>query len=525
MREWSDTLKAGVEAILDCYHQCPSIDVLVPVLLELPGDRNQIVSFLRATSSKMIVSGVPVKPMLGKIGTSIDDLFKQFAGLPFTCEIKYDGVRSQIHLLADGAIRIFSRHLEDNTKMWPDVVAMLTEQGDKAVFVHDATSDITVNMSAEPGSTGSQLSPACRQGVSDENVSYIIDAEIVAVKRKETEGDKEGEATFQILPFQTLSTRPRGGKGEDVSVGKQTETGAKQNAVQVMVFAFDVLFLGGKSLLKVSFGQRRQLLKSVFRPRPGYFQFADAMDVVAQAPIAPPPAVSKKDISDRSITALQQQPEDEELEATRVRIMDYLRASLQCGEGLMAKCLGPESFYEPNRRSEKWIKVKKDYIGGLALHDTLDLVPLGGWYGSGRKSQWLSPILLGVYDEETECYQSLCKCMSGFSDAFYKEMTARFQATQLDSIPAYYTIAPSMRPPFIFPLGEVWEMRGADLTISPVHQAALGIIHPENGLSLRFPRFVRIRPDKKPTEATSAAQLAAMYRMQSDAAKVSEAAS
>ncbi len=33
---------------------------------------------------------------------------------------------------------------------------------------------------------------------------------------------------------------------------------------------------------------------------------------------------------------------------------------------------------------------------------------------------------------------------------------------------------------------EVWELRGADLTISPVHKAAEGLVHPERGLGLRW---------------------------------------
>lgn len=43
----------------------------------------------------------------------------------------------------------------------------------------------------------------------------------------------------------------------------------------------------------------------------------------------------------------------------------------------------PGSFYQPSKRSQSWIKLKRDYVEGLA--DSLDLVPIGAWHGQGRK--------------------------------------------------------------------------------------------------------------------------------------------
>lgn len=42
-----------------------------------------------------------------------------------------------------------------------------------------------------------------------------------------------------------------------------------------------------------------------------------------------------------------------------------------------------DGAYEPSKRSDLWVKLKKDYIKGL--QDTLDLVPIGAWFGNGRK--------------------------------------------------------------------------------------------------------------------------------------------
>ncbi len=75
------------------------------------------------------------------------------------------------------------------------------------------------------------------------------------------------------------------------------------------------------------------------------------------------------------------------------------------------------STYEPDKRLDSWLKVKKDYNSSF---DTLDLIPVAGWHGQGRKSKWWSPILLAVRNEETGSLEVVCKCISGFTDTFYK---------------------------------------------------------------------------------------------------------
>lgn len=59
----------------------------------------------------------------------------------------------------------------------------------------------------------------------------------------------------------------------------------------------------------------------------------------------------------------------------------------------------------------------------------------------------------------------------------------------------------------------------ASVTVSPVSVAALGFVAAIRGLSLRFPRFIKIREDKSIEHASTPEFLAGMYRSQQEQGK------
>ena len=52
------------------------------------------------------------------------------------------------------------------------------------------------------------------------------------------------------------------------------------------------------------------------------------------------------------------------------------------------------------------------------------------------------------------------------------------------------------------------------ITESPVSTAALGLVSDKRGLSVRFPRFIKVRLDKGIEQASTPAFLASMWRKQ-----------
>lgn len=207
-------------------------------------------------------------------------------------------------------------------------------------------------------------------------------------------------------------------------------------------------------------------------------------------------------------------------EMTSIEEVDaFLQEAVEgCCEGLMVKTLEESASYEPMKRSLNWLKIKKDYVDGLT--DSVDLVPVGAFHGKGKRSGVYGAFLLAVWNPATESFQTACKAGTGFSDEILATHHASLKNKVISTKKSYYDVTEKMQPDVWLEACQVWECRAADLSISPVHTAAYGDRAPNKGIGLRFPRFIRMREDKDPEQATTSDQIASMYDNQASGGTV-----
>jgi len=358
--------------------------------------------------------GVPIRPMLAERGRDPAEILRKVGGKALV-EYKYDGERGQIHKDGD-KVWIFSRRLENITRMYPDVVEMV------------------------------------RNHVKAEKA--IIEGEIVAINPD----------TMELLPFQLLMQRKR--KHDIHKVMKE---------VPVAVFLFDNMMRGDEDLTSKPLPARRRSLEEI---------------------------IEKTDVFTLARGIYTDNPEE---------LWNFFLQAIEEGaEGVMVKAIHEGSIYRAGIRGWLWVKLKKDYKSEMV--DTVDLVVVGAFYGKGKRGGKLSSLLMAAYSPSTDTFRTVCKVATGFTD---EELERMQDMLKPHIIPHKHPRVDSKITP------DVWiepkfvaEILGAELTLSPMHTCCMNRVRQGVGISIRFPRFIRWRPDKAPEDATTEDELYEMYTRQ-----------
>jgi DNA ligase-1 len=162
----------------------------------------------------------------------------------------------------------------------------------------------------------------------------------------------------------------------------------------------------------------------------------------------------------------------------------FEEAQARGNEGLMIK--DSESVYTPGRRGKSWLKLKRELA-------TLDVVVTAVEYGHGKRIGVLSDYTFAVRGSER--LVNIGKAYSGLTDAEIAEMTKWFLEHTIEDQGFRLVVEPKI----------VLEVAFNNMMRSDRHSS---------GFALRFPRIVRLRPDKLPEEADTIERVREIYEKQ-----------
>jgi DNA ligase 1 len=290
----------------------------------------------------------------------------------------------------------------------------------------------------------------------------ILDGEIVAWDY----------AAHRARPFTALQQR----------LGRKQVSERMLHEIPVAYLVFDILYRGGELLIDRPLEERSRLLDELLA--------------------APRTQVSTTLFGNPQGSLLFEadQPEFPAVRVIRAPVvraaapgeLEELFASAQArgNEGLMIKDLS--SPYTPGKRGKSWLKMKRELA-------TLDVVVTAVEYGHGKRVGVLSDYTFAVWDRDSTTNESrlvnIGKAYSGLTDAEIAEMTAWFVAHTIEGQGLRRIVEPKI----------VLEVAFNNMMRSDRH---------ESGFALRFPRIVRLRPDKSPEDADTLDRAKEIYDKQ-----------
>jgi DNA ligase-1 len=421
------------------------------------GETLKLAAENRLTDAKMRLFH-PIGFMLASPAESAIDALSYFQNV--WVEDKYDGIRAQAHCSGD-TVRFFSRTRDEITESFPELPDAL------AGLPQDAILD------------GEILAWSY---LSDETSEYATSA-----------GEDARTPTAHIngraLPFSALQQR----------LGRKKVSEKLMREVPVAYLVFDVLYAGGELVIDRPLRERAKILEQLLAAerQPSNHGATETRRTTSQSQGAlvftsmdskgqqPTTADLRPTGNDQRPTAqvlrapLFQASSPEELN----QLFDAAQA--RGNEGLMIK--DPESSYTPGRRGKSWLKLKRELA-------TLDVVVTAVEYGHGKRIGVLSDYTFAVRDGER--LLNIGKAYSGLTDAEILEMTKWFLDHTIEDQGFRLQVEPKI----------VLEVAFNNIMKSDRHSS---------GCALRFPRIVRLRPDKLPEEADTMERVREVFEKQS----------
>jgi ATP-dependent DNA ligase I len=255
-------------------------------------------------------------------------------------------------------------------------------------------------------------------------------------------------------PFQDTASR----------TGSRRDIERMRAELPLSTFFFDVLHVDGEDLLDRPADERHAVLTALVPEPP--------------EALAPPADPGRTD-SARQVSAKTRRPAAGIGRIPRLVTADsagaaefFADAVARGHEGVVVKSL--DTPYTAGRRGAGWIKVKPRH--------TLDLVILAAEWGHGRRQGWLSNLHLGARDPRTGEFIMLGKTFKGLTDKLLTWQTEQFLARAVEQ--------------------DNWMVRvKPDLVVEIAFDGVQRSSRYPGGVTLRFARVLRYRPDKPPEEA------------------------
>jgi DNA ligase-1 len=368
-------------------------------------------------------------------------------------EDKYDGIRAQAHCSGD-TVRFFSRTRDEITESFPELPDAL------AGLPQDAILDGEILAWGYLG---------------EEATEYAANA-----------GEDARTPTSHIkgraLPFSALQQR----------LGRKKVSEKLMREVPIAYLVFDVLYAGGELVIDTPLHERAKVLDSLLGAERKLSQAGETKTRRRAFQRQNEFAFGSDPANDKRPTTIDDRPPAAQvlrapfIQAASPEELDQLFDAAQArgNEGLMIK--DPESPYTPGRRGKSWLKLKRELA-------TLDVVVTAVEYGHGKRIGVLSDYTFAVRGGER--LLNIGKAYSGLTDAEILEMTKWFLEHTTEDQGFRLQVEPKV----------VLEVAFNNIMKSDRHSS---------GYALRFPRIVRLRPDKLPDQADTVERVKEIFAKQ-----------